>query len=468
MDDVETSAAGSPAAPVTLAVVGAGHRGADAYGDFCLRHPEQARVVAVAEPDPVRREEFGRQHGIPAELRFDSWEALLARERLSDGLVVATPDAVRAGPVVAGARLGYHLLLEKPIAPNEEQLAQIMRALDGADVMVGVAHVLRYTTFFTTIKRLLEEGAVGRLLHVEQAEDVGYWHFSHSYVRGSWRRADISSPLLLAKACHDLDLLTWLVDQPVASVHSAGSLTHFTERNAPPGAPARCTDGCPAADTCPFYAPRLYLDRLRDQDIWPATAVTRDRGAAARRRALETGPYGRCVYRCDNDAVDQQVVTLTFDDGRMATLRVSAFTASNTRTIRLLGSHGEISGRLDTGRVEVRRFLPAPGTTIGRHVPWDRDDQGRSGLPDDERWTIDAAPVRPAGAHVEPGRHESDGHAGGDDGLMREFVGNVRRRIRGERADLPTEIADAERSHLIAFAAERSRRSGAAVDLLSA
>lgn len=461
MEHVEPEGAVSP---VTLSVVGAGHRGADAYGDFCLRYPDRARVVAVAEPDPFRREAFSRAHAIPPERQFESWEAMLARDRLSDGLLVTTPDAVRAGPVVAAARNGYDLLLEKPIAPSEEQLAQIMTALEGADVMVGVAHVLRYTSFFRTIRQLLDDGVIGRLIHLEQTEDVGYWHFAHSYVRGSWRRTAESSPMLLAKACHDLDILAWLVGRPALEVFSAGGLTHFTPGHAPPGAPDRCTDGCPAADTCPFFAPRLYLDRLRDQDIWPATAATREPGTAARLEALRTGPYGRCVYRCDNDAVDRQLVTITFDGGTMATLRVGAFTASNTRTVRLLGSHGEISGRLDTGELEVRRFLPRPGREVRRHVPWDRDDLGRSGLPDDERWTIDAGPVRePTGA--EPGRHESDGHAGGDDGLMREFVGNLRLRARGVRTGMPTEIVDAEHSHRIAFAAERSRLSGRSVRL---
>lgn len=460
-DEPETSVGAS--APVTLSVVGAGHRGADAYGDFCLRHPEHARVVAVAEPDPYRRDAFSRAHAIPQHLQFDSWEAMLARDRLSDGLLITTPDAVRAGPVVAGARHGYDLLLEKPIAPSEEQLEQIITALDGADVMVGVAHVLRYTSFFRTIKQLLDDGAVGRLIHLEQTEDVGYWHFAHSYVRGLWRRTAESSPMLLAKACHDLDIITWLVGRPARSVFSAGGLTHFTPGHAPPGAPDRCTDGCPAADTCPFFAPRLYLDRLRDQDIWPATAVTREPGTAARLEALQTGPYGRCVYRCDNDAVDRQLVTISFDGGTMATLRVGAFTASNTRTIRLLGSHGEISGRLDTGELEVRRFLPPPGADVHHHVPWDRDELGRSGLPDDERWTIAAGPVRETDPEL--GRHESDGHAGGDDGLMREFVGNLRLRARGVRTGMPTGILDAEHSHRIAFAAERSRVTGQAVEL---
>src|SRR5690606_10703527 len=165
---------------VTLSVIGAGHRGAEAYGDYCLRFPERARVVAVAEPDRVRREKFAAEHGIAPENQFASWEELLARPRLSDGLIVATPDQLRAGPVVTGARQGYALLVEKPFAPTESELDAMSEAITETGAFVGVAHVLRYTKFYREVKRLITEGAVGRLVHVDQTEDIGYWHFAHS------------------------------------------------------------------------------------------------------------------------------------------------------------------------------------------------------------------------------------------------------------------------------------------------
>jgi len=450
---------------VTLSVVGAGHRGADAYGDYCLRFPDHATVVAVAEPDPVRREQFARQHHIAAENQFASWEELLARPRLSDGLVIATPDRVRAGPVVTGARQGYALLVEKPFAPTEEELDAMSAAVTESGAFVGVAHVLRYTKFYRAVKQLIDDGAIGRLVHIDQTEDIGYWHFAHSYVRGNWARSEDSTPMLLAKSCHDLDLLTWLIDEPAVSVSSSGSLTHFTADHAPAGAPQRCTDGCPAASTCPFYAPRLYIERLRSHDTWPVTAITSDTSPQGRLTALQTGPYGRCVYRSDNTQVDHQVVTIAFDSGALATLRVGAFTASNTRTIRVLGSHGEISGRLDTGEIEVRTFLPAPGQSIHDWPRWDRDAEGRSGFPDDATWKIVAGPTTDPDRDETLGHRESDGHAGGDDGLMHEFVEQLRRRQAGEVATLPTHLRDAERSHRIAFAAERSRHCGQTVEL---
>ncbi|WP_050761550.1 Gfo/Idh/MocA family protein [Beutenbergia cavernae] len=450
---------------MTLSVIGAGHRGGDAYGDYCLRHPEHARVVAVAEPDDRRRAEFADLHGIPAERQYATWEELLAAGRLSDGLVVSSPDLVRQGPVVGGARLGYGLLVEKPFAPDEAQLDAMVAEIARTDALVGVAHVLRYTSFYATLKELVEQGTIGRLVHLDQTEDIGYWHFAHSYVRGSWRKAADATPMLLAKSCHDLDIITWLVGLDCTHVESTGSLTHFRPEQAPDGAPERCTDGCPAASTCPFYAPRLYLDRLADHHQLPVTAVTREPGRAARLEALRSGPYGRCVYRSDNDVVDHQTVTLTFAGGVLATLRTAAFTASNTRTIRLLGSHGEISGRLDTGEIEVRRFLPAPGQEIGTWHPWDRDALGRSGPRDDETWTVNAGPVDDPDLEGRPGRRASDGHAGGDDGLMREFVERLRLRREGAAVSMPTHVRDAERSHRIAFAAERSRREGRTVEM---
>ncbi|MEO3795841.1 Gfo/Idh/MocA family oxidoreductase [Nonomuraea sp. B10E15] len=454
---------------MTLGVIGAGHRGAEAYADYCLRHPDQARVVAVAEPDPGRRAAMAAAHGLPSDRVFTSWEDMLAGERLAEAVVVATPDRVRSGPVGAAADLGYAILVEKPVAVEPGQLDEILARVAAADVPVAVAHVLRYTQFFRQIKRLLDEGAIGRLIHLEQTEDPGYWHFVHSYVRGNWRRSDTSSPLLLAKSCHDLDVITWLVGAAPDRVYSTGRLTQFRPENAPAGAPERCTDGCPAAASCPFYAPRFYVERLRERNTWPVTAVTADTSEAGRRKALETGPYGRCVYRCDNDAVDHQVVVLDYADGTTATLRIGAFTEANTRTVRLLGSHGEIEARLDTGVVTLRRFLPRPGAELGGAPRWDRDAEGRSGMPDDEVITTVTAPVDEADLIAEPGRRESDGHAGGDDGLMREFLAMVwERRERPDatpHATLPTTLANAAVSHRIAFAAEESRRTGAVVTL---
>jgi predicted dehydrogenase len=293
-------------------------------------------------------------------------------------------------------------------------------------------------------------------VQIQHAENIGYWHFAHSYVRGNWRRVDDASAMLLAKACHDLDVLRWLAGAPCRSVASFGGLRHFRPENAPPGAPPRCTDGCPAAGECPFYAPRLYVERLAGHTGWPVSVVTPDPSPAARLAALREGPYGRCVYQCDNDAADHQAVIASFANGVVASLTVSGFTADNTRTLKLMGTRGELRGRLDTGEIEVRRFLPGPHPVEGR---WDRDRHGRAALAGDEVIEVRAGPER--------SDHGVDNHhSGGDAGLIRAFFAHVRARRAGE-ADpgVRTSLEESIESHVMAFAAERSRREGRVVSL---
>jgi predicted dehydrogenase len=242
-------------------------------------------------------------------------------------------------------------------------------------------------------------------------------------------------------------LLRWLAGTPCRAVASFGSLRHFRRANAPPGAPARCLDGCPAEDTCPFHAGRFYLDRLAGWDGPPVTALTSDLSPAGRLAALRDGPYGRCVYQCDNDVPDRQVVALEFTNGVTATLTVSAFTADSTRTVRYMGSRGEIAGDLERGEIRIRPFSghrPEPDEIVRVDVPAEA-----------------AAPTPALGAFL--------GHAGGDDGLMSDFVARLRRRRAGEPvAPTRTSLEQAVESHLMAFAAEESRLSGQVVTLAPA
>src|SRR5690606_20853720 len=239
------------AEPVTLAVIGAGNRGGDVYAGWCLAHPDQARVVAVADPREARRNLVGDRHQIPPERRFARWEDLLAGPRLADGVIIATPDQMHVEPALRALELGYDILLEKPIAPTRAETLLLSEAAARRGGHITVAHVLRYSPFFSTLKRLVDEGRIGRLMTIDHVENIGYWHFAHSYVRGNWRRADASSPMILAKACHDMDILRWLAGAPCLRVASFGRLSHFRAENRPPGAPDRCTDGCPVEATCP-------------------------------------------------------------------------------------------------------------------------------------------------------------------------------------------------------------------------
>jgi predicted dehydrogenase len=293
------------AAPVTLAVLGAGGRGAEAYGRWALEHADEARVVAVAEPDEGRRARFAQGHSLDGQNVFDDWRKLVGAGRLADAIVIATPDRLHVEPTIAALELGYEVLLEKPIAPTEHELDRLGEAAAHGRGSITVAHVLRYTPFFAKIRELLDDGRIGELVGITHHENIGYWHFAHSFVRGSWRQTDEASPMLLAKACHDLDLMSWFAGAACVSVASAGGLHHFRAENAPPGAPARCTDGCPVADDCAFYAPRFYVERLAGVTGMPLSAVTTDPTLEGRLRALREGSYGhtwQARYRRGRDA----------------------------------------------------------------------------------------------------------------------------------------------------------------------
>ena len=415
-------------------------------------------MVAVAETDGARRAVLAEEHGIGPEGSFADWGELLDGPSRSDAVVIATPDREHAAPAIAALEAGYDVILEKPIAPTLDEVRAVGEAAARSMGTVTVAHVLRYTAFFSAVRRLLDEGQIGELITIEHTERIGYWHFAHSFVRGNWRNEALSSPMILAKACHDLDLIRWLAGDRCIAVASFGGLHHFRAEQAPPGALDRCIDGanrCPAASECPFDAVRLYVERTEGVTAWPISVITDDPSAAGRLAALETGPYGRCVYHVDNDVADHQVVALDFANGVRASMTVSGLTADNTRVVTLGGTRGELRGRLDTGEIEIRRFLPGPDAASDG--PWDRDELGHAALRGDERIVLNATAVPP-----------HDGHGGGDDGLMTDAIARLRARRDGEPgADeaARTSLAESVDSHLMAFAAEESRRLRRLVEL---
>ncbi|MCW3819227.1 Gfo/Idh/MocA family oxidoreductase [Micromonospora sp. DR5-3] len=407
---------------VSLAIVGAGNRGGT-YAGYAERFPERARVVAVAEPRAGHRDALADRHQVPAARRFPSWQALADQPRLADAVVVATPDREHLAPVARLAALGYDILLEKPMAPTEQECDAVVDVARRTGVLLTVCHVLRYTPYTAMVKRLLDAGAVGRIVGVDHLEPVGWWHFAHSYVRGNWRRADESSSSLLAKCCHDLDWLRYVVDDVPVRVSSVGALYHFHPGNRPAGAADRCLD-CPLRGTCPYAADRFYAECLADPDrhVWPLSVVTRDLSPDGVRTALREGPYGRCVYTGGNDVVDHQTVTVSFAGGATATLTMSAFTPGGHRRTRIMGTRGYLEG--DGERVTLTDFVTG------------------------ETSTLDTA----AG-----GADAGSGHGGGDHGLMAAFVEAVGTGDRSLVHSGPRESLD---SHRMAFAAERSRLAG--------
>lgn len=406
--------------PITAVVLGAGSRG-DIYASYALAHPEELEIVAVAEPRPDRLRQFAEKHRLPPERCFTSWEELLAQPKLADAAFVCTMDDMHTAPALQALAQGYHILLEKPMSNSEEECRAIEAAAREADRVMAVCHVLRYTPFYQTIKALIDRGGIGQVCAVTQIENVGYWHQAHSFVRGNWRNSRETSPMLLQKSCHDMDILLWLVGRDCLRVSSFGSLRHFTAENAPAGAPARCLDGCPHSGSCPYYAPKIYLT---GKTGWPVDVVTTDLTPAGIEKALREGPYGRCVYHCDNDVVDRQVVELEFDGGAVGSFVMTAFTADFSRQLKIMGTRGQIQADMGTKEIVLHPF--------GQEAEVIPLDMGS----------------------------EASGHGGGDFGLVRDFL-TVLRHGGESRSSARASL----QSHLICFAAERSRLEGRVVEL---
>jgi predicted dehydrogenase len=410
---------------VTAAVIGAGQRGRFAYGGQALAFPERLRIVAVAEPDAGRRAAMAREHGLPADRCFDDWRALLARPQLAAVAVIATADTLHVAPTLEALARGYHVLLEKPIAPEPADCARVVGAAERAGRIFQIGHVLRYAPFYERVHEIVAGGRLGRVWHIELKEHVGAWHMAHSFVRGRFRNRTLAAPILLAKSCHDLDLLIWLAGALPARVASFGRLSGYSAARAPAGAPERCTQGCPVQAACAHDAERFYLGPDDETArVWPWSDVSADPSRAARRRGLETGPYGRCVYRCDNDVLDHQLVAVEFEDGLTAAFSLHGHAAHESRVLRITGEEGELRGVLERGELELLR----PGRLAAEH----------------ER--IPGSPL---------------GHFGGDHGLVAHFVDVVRR-------DAPREVRasgrEALEGHLLGFAAERARERACVID----
>ena len=415
--------AGDGILPLRLAIIGAGDRGM-IYGREAVQ-AGAAVVTAVAEPRRERRAAAAAEFGVAEQWSVEDWTELATRADLNvDAVVVATPDRQHTAPALAFIARRLPLLLEKPMAPNEKEARQIVAAAERGNVLVCVAHVLRYSAYTATIKAALVAGTIGEVAAVQHLEPIGWWHFAHSFVRGNWRREDESSSMLLGKCCHDLDWLSYLVDRPAIRVSSFGSLTHFTAANKPPGAGSRCLDCAVEAD-CPYSARRTYLDHVDEPFArqWPLGVLTVDVNETTITEALRDGPYGRCVYDCDNDVADHQVVNIEYAGGLTASLTTTAFTPMGFRHTRIFGTRGTIEG--DGYTVSVFDFVT--GRTTSTQV-------------------VD--PTDPLA---------SEGHLGADRELTRSFLAAVRDR---DPNRILTSPAVSLHTHAIVWAAERSRRLG--------
>ncbi len=417
---------------ISVIVIGAGHRGMG-YSRIAKKDFEDLYdIVAVADPVECRRNYVRDLYNIPEDRVFTDWREILACGKIADAAIIATMDRDHFAPTMQAIELGYDILLEKPIAPTPEECAAITKAADEKGVRVLICHVLRFTPFYGRLKELILSGIIGDVQVVEQVEHVGLIHQSHSFVRGKWGNSSRSSTMLLQKSCHDIDIIQWLIDKKCERVSSFGSLNYFTEENAPEGAPERCLDGCPAAETCPFHAKKLYLGTHWSRN-WFAGAATKLLNPTDEqvREALATTNYGRCVFRCDNDVVDHQVVNMEFEGGVVASFTMAAFNGwGGGRAIRVMGTKGML--RASTSDKEI--FFDNAATGETEMIPVD----------------------------IGTGATIVDGHGGGDNGIMSVFNRLVNNEYDGVRA---ATIATSCENHMIVFAAEEAREKGTVVSV---
>lgn len=403
---------------VSVAIVGMGGRGRNTYGRM-MSKIEGAYIAAIADIDADALNESAKEFNIAPENCYTSAEELLAQPKLADILCICTPDDCHVSQAVAALEKGYHLLLEKPIATTPEDCRAVRDAAVKSGSLVVVCHVLRYTPLYAEVKRIIDSGEIGDVVTLSAIERVMYWHQAHSFVRGNWRNKALSAPMILAKSCHDMDIIRFLVGKKCKSVSSYGSLTHFTEENAPEGSTARCKD-CPVKD-CIYNAYDFYLPLVKeDSTWWPANILAADPTKENITKAIDEGPYGRCVYRCDNDVVDHQVVNMLFEDGVTANFTMTAFTNSGERGVMVMGTKGEIRADFKENIIHVYPFGKEE-----RHI----DVRTLSG--------------------------DLSGHGGGDIVMLRNLIESVR------KGEAPTfQIAESVESHFMAFAAEESRLAG--------
>ncbi|XP_029012936.1 uncharacterized protein zgc:154075 isoform X2 [Betta splendens] len=410
--------------PVCVIVVGAGCRGEN-YSNFATSHPERMKVVGVADPRKFARTKIQRQHKIADENIFDDWHSVSEREKFADAVVICTPDCLHKEPAVAFAKKGYHILLEKPMATTAVDCTAIVEACIQNGVMLSVGHVLRYDPVIVKIKELLDAGVIGDVIHIQHLEPVGFYHFAHSFVRGNWRNEAESSFALLSKSCHDIDLIHhWAGARRCLKVSSFGSVSHFKKENKPTGAAGRCLD-CPVEKHCPYSACKIYLDRVkRGHTGWPVSVICPSSfpDIESVTEALKTGPYGRCVYECDNDVCTNQVVNMEFEGGLTAAFSMVAFTEEICkRKTTVYGSKGELS--YDGDQICVFDFLTQKST---KHT-----------------------------AHSKvPGQFVNSGHGSADYHLTDAFISAVANNDPSLIRSGPEETL---LSHLLVFEAERSR-----------
>ncbi len=410
----------------SVIIIGVGSRGGETYAMYQKKFPDRMKIVGIAEPREDHRELAKRLWNLTDEQCFTDADAILAQPKMADVCIIATPDDTHVEIAIKALDLGYHLLLEKPISPVKEEVIALRDKVNETGLTVAVCHVLRYTVFYSELKRQLDLGVIGEVVNFQAIEQVGFWHQAHSFVRGNWRTG---TPMILQKCCHDMDILLYLLGgKKCVKLNSFGGLYHFRADRAPEGAALRCMDGCQCKDECAFDAEKIYIHSpstgIATGPSYPCEVLVTEPTVERVYEAIKTGPYGRCVYHCDNDVVDHQTINMEFEGGITGVFTMSGFTECPRRQIKLMGTEGQIDADMDTGIITI--------------IP--------HGKP---KYEIDVHTLTT----------DFDGHGGGDHLMMSGLFDA----IEGTTTDLRTDINVSVASHLMCFAAEESRLNGGKV-----
>jgi predicted dehydrogenase len=412
--------------PVKIIIIGAGSRG-NIYASYSAIYPEKLKVVGVAEPRDFYRNDMAKKYNVPKENVVKDWTEFTGRERFADVVAITTQDREHVDPTIKFAELGYNILLEKPISPFESECDRLYENLKDKNILLSVCHVLRYTPYTTKLKELLDSGVIGEVISMQHLEPVGYWHQAHSFVRGNWHNESESSFMLLAKSCHDIDWINYIMGSECKSVASFGSLKHFKKSEKPEGAGFKCTN-CSYEPKCPYSAIKLYIKMANDGNFgWPNDILSPDLTVAGITKAVKEGPYGKCVYECDNDVVDNQVVAMEYDGGKTVSFTMTAFTEMAYRRTSIFGTRGELYG--DGDKISIYDFMTDKRSTI----------------------TIDKNEDSPL-----------SGHGNGDEALMDAFIKAVSEK---DPKYILSGLNETISSHKLVFAAEKARKEGKVIIL---
>jgi predicted dehydrogenase len=420
--------------PIEAVIVGAGHRSL-LYASYSQQHPDQFKIVGVVDPDPVRREHTAKMYELPSDRCFGSIESFIEQPKFADAVINGTMDQVHVKTSLPILKAGYDILLEKPIGISQEEVTELLQTARKYDRCVLVCHVLRYAPFYREIKQRIAGGLIGDIVAIQTEENVSYHHMAVSYIRGKWGNEEkCKSTMLMAKSCHDLDMITWMMEgiRP-KRVSSFGSLMQFKPENAPKGAGKRCLLDCEIENSCPYSAKKNYIEQqLWDDYVWQELEnITFAPTLEQKLDSLKnTNPFGRCVWHTDNNVVDHQTVNIEFENGATASHHMIGATSKPCRTIHIAGTKGEITGVMEDGYFVVRH----PDARKGHQYS-------------EEKIQLEVS---------------ADMHGGGDLLLVEDFVKVLRD---GKPSISTTSLADSTYGHLIGFNADDSRRSGKIIEI---